>query len=104
MPNKGVLRTGSTGSVVGAAREGMDGAGDGKQRLLVPRSRCLPRLMPGVRLQKISWDHLVVFSIWHETYYGISGYAEEACCCPNLEAHPLNKRVPCWDVSAPQMQ
>ena len=48
MPNKGVLRTGSTGSVVGAAREGMDGAGDGKQRPLVPRSRYPPRLKRSV--------------------------------------------------------
>jgi hypothetical protein len=32
-----------------AAQQG--GAGDGKQRPLVPRSRCLPRLTPGVRLQ-----------------------------------------------------
>jgi hypothetical protein len=22
-------------------------------------------------LQKISWNHLAVFSIWHETYHGI---------------------------------
>lgn len=51
-PNYSALRTGATGSVVGAAREGMAGAGDGCQRPLVPRSRCPPRLTPGVRHQQ----------------------------------------------------
>jgi hypothetical protein len=45
-----------------------------------------PRLTPSVRLQKISLDHLAVFSIWHETSYGISDHVEEACCCPHLES------------------
>jgi hypothetical protein len=30
-------------------------AGDGKQRPLVPRSRCLPRLKPSVRLPHNPW-------------------------------------------------
>jgi hypothetical protein len=42
-------------SVPDPAQQG--GAGDGKQRPLVPRSRCLPRLTPGVRLllQVVCW-------------------------------------------------
>ena len=44
-------------------------AGDGKQRPLVPRSRCLPRLKPGVRLSTIisgsSWNRVGDFRhVW----------------------------------------
>ena len=34
--------------------------------------------------------------MWHETYHGISGHADEACCGPPSGAHPLNNRVRCW--------
>ena len=53
---------------------------DWEQRPLLRRSRCSQQLTPSVRLQKISWDHLAVFAIWHETYPGISGHADEARC------------------------
>jgi hypothetical protein len=39
-PNTGVLRTGATGFVVGAAREGMAGAADCLQRPVCRRSAC----------------------------------------------------------------